>query len=152
MPSDLDQRESDFNIPNASEEVIFQPRHQFMASRKLREQDLRPQRLFFYKRITDNEIICWDEQYAALMMKSSHRFILQQLGVSDGSAYRKFIDNCGVKPGERVTKLRAREILEGAYQAELAAASGHYANPDPQNVHYDESFPLAQRSSFVPPP
>jgi len=132
--------------------VIFQPNNSLMAEPRLRERDLLPQRIFFYERSTDGQILVFTEQEADLIgMKSSHRHILKQIGCSDGRAYTKYLRECGVKVGEMIPKSRAREILKGAFNAELEAARGQFSTPQAQNVHFDGSFPLEQRNSFVPP-
>lgn len=152
MPADdLDSRDSDFNLNKSSEYVVFRPNHQLMARPQLREVDGRPQRYFFYKRVTDDRVLCFTEAEAAMQMKGSHKFILRQIGCSDGSAYHKFINTCGVKAGDRITLEKAQEILKGAMDAEIQAANGNFDDPMPNNVHFDGSFPMAQRRGFVPP-
>jgi hypothetical protein len=153
MPGDdIENRESDFAIKSDSETVIFQPNHQLMARPALRGVDMRPQWVFFYKRLTDNKILCFSEQDAAMMEKSSHRFFLQRIGASDGRTYQLSVRNCGVKPGTVIPKIQAQKILDDAFQAELKTAEGNFVAPKSQNVHYDESFPIDQRSGFIPPP
>lgn len=149
--SDLDNRESEFDLKGESEFVIFRPNHQLMSRPERREQDGKLQRIFFYQRVTDNKIFAFTEAEAARLRRSSHNVILRQLGVSDGRTYAQFINNCGLKAGEKVSKKKAEEILKGAFDAELKAATGKFANPLDQNVHFDNSFPLNQRDSFVPP-
>jgi hypothetical protein len=147
----LDDRESDFDLKSA-EFVIFMPNNQLMARPRLRGRDMQPQRVFFYKRVTDNAMLILTEQEASLLTtKSSHKHILQQVGVSDGSAYRKHIQTCGVRVGERIPRSRAEEILKAAIQAELKAAKKHKALPMDESVHFDDSFPVDLRSTFVPP-
>lgn len=148
----LDERESDFNLAKDSGTVRFQPNHQLMASPQLRQRDRRPQRIFFYERYPERSIMVWTEAEAAMMVKSSHRFMLVQIGCSNGDAYRKYVQGCGVKPGETIPKERAQEILDGAMKAEMEAARGNLDDPEEQNVHFDSSFKKqAQRDSFVPP-
>lgn len=147
----LDDRESDFNLVKDTEMVKFMPNHQLMSRPRLREKDHKPQRIFFYQRFTDRKIMCWTEQEASLMVISSHRFMYQQLGCSDGTAYRLAIQNCGIKPGTLISREKAQKILDDAMAAEIEAAKGHYDDPQSQNVHFDNSFPLDQRPTFVPP-
>lgn len=136
----LDGRESDFSLSKKSPYVIFSPNHQLMAKPRPNERNpAKRQRYFFYKRLTDDVVLCYTEAEADFMLKSTHKVILRQIGVSDGSAYSKFIRTCGIKPGEQVLRKRAQEVLDGAYKAELEAARGHYVDPDPQNVHFDDT-------------
>lgn len=152
---DLNDRQSDFDIPSMGREVqyvIFRPNDPLMARPELRQVDKRPQRVFFYKNLQTDEIMQYTEAEAARMMTSSWRPILRQIGVGDGETYRNAIRNCGVKVGERITLERAQKILKDAFDAELAAATGKYADPEPQNVHFDDSFKTeAQRRAFTPP-
>lgn len=147
----LDDRDSDFNLAKSNEMVIFQPRHPLIAKPGQREQDLKPQRMFFYKRLDTDQIVCFTEAEAAMQEKGSHRFLLRQVGVSDGSAYWQSIRSCGVKNGQRIPLAQAQKILADAFAAELESARGKYSKPLPQNVHFDSSFPLDQRNGFVPP-
>jgi hypothetical protein len=149
--SDIGARESDFDLTPESEQVVFRPNHALMARPRLREKDMLPQRIFFYTRLSDNKLMVYTEQEAALMMKSSHAPILKQIGCSDGKKYTQFIRECGVKPGEIIPKSRAQEILDGALNAEVEAAKGNFSRPQDQNVHFDDSFPIDQRATFVPP-
>lgn len=142
-PAPLDaigDRDSDFNLVTDTSEVIFQPSHPLMARPELREVDQRRQRIFFYKRLTDDKILTFTEAEAGRMMQSTHAPILRQLGVSDGTTYMNYLHTCGVKAGQRVSGVRAREILQAAWDAEMAAAMGHYADPMPNNVHFDASI------------
>lgn len=152
-PGDIGDRESDFDLKKSSGYVIFQPVHQLMGKPDPRQQDLKPQRIFFYKRLTDDKILTFTEAEIARIVysnpPSSHAFILRQIGVSDGSTYAKFIQNCGVKTGERVTLEKAQEILDGALEAEIAAATGNFAQPDPQNVFYDDSIRRHQNAKGI---
>ena len=156
--ADLESRRGpeDFLIKPDTETVVFQPRHHMMAKTERRQQDNKPQRYFYYKRMTDDAILCFPEKEAALIANrkpdaSSHGNILRQIGVSDGSAYQNYLMNCGVKPGQIIPKKLALEILRGAHDADLKAAEGHYAEPMAQNIHFDASFPMNQRAGFVPP-
>lgn len=151
MDNNLDGRESEFEIAKESDMVTFVASHPMMAKTQLRQQDLQPQRYFFYKRITDNEILVFTEAEAANMEKSSHGKIIQQIGCSDGTTYQKFIKDSGLRNGQRIPKKQAQEILKGALDAEMKAATGNFAKPIDQNVMFDNSFPLSQRSSFRPP-
>lgn len=152
MAIELDERASDFELKKRTEFVIFQPNHGLMGRPRLREQDLQPQRIFFYERLNEpGRIFPLTEQEAAMMLKSSHAPILKQIGCSDGKTYSEFINNCGVQSGERIPLEQAQKILKDAWDAELEAARGHFANPFPQNVHFDGSFPVEQRPSFIPP-
>lgn len=149
---DLSERESDFNLVSDTRFVVFKPNDPLMAQPEMREIDRRPQRVFFYKNLQTDQIMQYTEAEAARMMTSSWAVILRQIGVSDGSAYRNSIRGCGVKVGERIPLERAQKILRDAYDAELTAATGHYADPEPQNVHFDNSFKTeAQRRAFQPP-
>lgn len=149
---DLDERESDFRLNKDTRFVIFRPNDPLMAKPELRQIDRQPQRIFFYKNLQTDEIFQYTEAEAARMMTSSWAVILRQIGVSDGTAYRNSIKNCGVKVGERIPLERAQQILRDAFNAELEAAKGHYAEPEPQNVHFDNSFKTeAQRRAFTPP-
>lgn len=152
---DLNDRESDFDIPTAGRpvtHVVFRPNDPLMGRPELRQVDKRPQRVFFYKNLQTDEILQYTEAEAARMMTSSWAPILRQLGVGTGEVYRKFIRECGVKVGERIPIERAQQILRDAFNAELEAAKGNYADPDPQNVHFDDSFKTeAQRRAFTPP-
>lgn len=138
--SRLDDRESDFQITKETRYVVFQPNHNLMGKPDLREQDRRPQRMFFYRRLTDDKTLCFTEAEAALMMQGSHAPILRQIGVSDGTTYWKYLRNCGVKSGERITVEKSQEILNAAQAAELEVARGHYDRPMPQNVHFDDTI------------
>lgn len=158
MPNEdinLDDRESDFNLNKATENVVFRPNHQLMAKTKLRERDLMPQLIYFYqdtRYIPEIKINVYNEGDAAFMEKSSHRFFLHPLGCSDGKTYTKTIRGCGVKSGEIIPRERANQILKDAFDAELKAAKKHgYNKPQDQNVKFDNSFPVDQRASFVPP-
>lgn len=151
MPGDIESRDSDFTLKGESNSVRFQPNHALMARPKPRERDLQPQRYFFYHRMTDDQMLCFTEAEAAMMMKSTHKFMLRYLGCSNGQAYAKSIRECGVKPGEVILKTKAQEILNAAFAAELEAAKGHYDQPEAQNVHFDAGFKMEQRNSFVPP-
>ena len=150
----LDDRESDFKLAQKSEYVIFQPFNQLMAKPNRREQDLMPQWIYFFKHYGYEEpkIVYYDEQQAALMLKSSHKQFLRGIGCSDGSTYLKYIRNCGVKPGQRILLSQAQEILDKALAAELEVAKQNgFKRPEDQNVHFDRSYPLKMRDSFVPP-
>lgn len=137
----LDGRESDFDLVKDTRMVTFRPQFgaELMGKPKLREQDQKPQRFFFYKRLTDDKEFCYTEAEAALMMQSNHAMILRQLGCSDGTAYWKYIRTCGLKDGQRVPIEKAKEVLRGAYAAERAAAMGNYAEPMAQNIHFDST-------------
>lgn len=155
MPGDdLNDRESDF-ILKTSEFVAFQPNHALMARPKLKEFDMTPQRVFFLKRMDNDDpetnINVYTEQEAAMLLKSSHRFMLRIVGCSDGSTYAQFIRSKGYKAGQRIPKQEAEQVLRDAWSAELEAARGNIAQPEDQNVHFDNSFPLNQRKGFVPP-
>lgn len=92
------------------------------------------------------------EQEAAMQMKGSHRHILEQIGCSDMSAYKKVIAECGLKPDEVVPKEKAQEILNKAMEAEIQAATGHFDTPMDNSVHYiDDSIPQAMRSTLSLP-
>lgn len=56
-----------------------------------------------------------------------------------------------VRPGMLIPINEARRILQEAFDAELAAARGNLERPRYQNVHFDASFPVEQRSGFIPP-
>lgn len=130
----------DFYVASNTEMVTFIPNHMLQARPKHSESNPgRMQQFFFYKRLTDEKILCFTEGEADFMMKSSHRVILRQLGVSDGSAYSKYIKECGMRSGQRIPRKKAQEILDGAFNAELEAAKGHYREPDPQNIHFDDT-------------
>ena len=137
--SNIDERESDYDIAKNVQFVSFQPNHSLMGKPDLREQDQKPQRLFFYKRLTDDKILIFTEAEASFMMESSHRPILRQIGVSDGRAYWNYLRNCGVRVGERILVTKAQEILNAAMDAEMEAARGNYDDPMPQNVHFDST-------------
>lgn len=150
----LDDRDSDFELAKPSENVVFQPNHQLMAKTKLRERDLKPQLIYFYRNVGYDpaKIVYYDEGEAAFMEKSSWKFMLKPIGCSDGRAYKEAIRNCGIKPGAMVPRSRAMEVLAQALEAEIASAKKNgYIPPQDQNVHFDNSFPLEQRPSFVPP-
>lgn len=152
----LDERDSDFNLKQNIENVVFLPNHPLMAKTRLREQDQAPQRIFFYLKMNEDKIVYYTEQEAHLMEKSSFRFLLRQVGVSDGSGYRKVILNCGVRTKSLIPREKAQEILNEALQAEIKLAKTNfkktgYTKPMPQNIHFDNSFPLEQRAGFVPP-
>jgi hypothetical protein len=137
---DLDDRDSDFNLAKDTGMVRFVPRHQLMAKTPRRQQDLRPQKFFWYKRLTDDQILYFTEGEAAMMMKSSHAPVLRALGVSDGSAYNHFLATCGVKSGQVIPKAQARKIISDALDAELASAQGHYEQPASQTGIIDDSI------------
>lgn len=146
----LDERNTDFEpLKRNVEYVLFQPNHQLMGKLELREQDQKRQRLFFYKRLTDDQILCYTEAEAARMMESSHAPVLRQIGVSDGSAYWSYLKNCGVKPGQRITVQRAQELLTAAQNAEMEAARGHYDDPMSQNVHFDATIRKHKNSRAI---
>ena len=105
----------------------------------------RPQKTFFYQRNNGDVFACYEAE-AALYGKFH-----KQLGVSNGQAYFDFIKNSGIKKGQRISVEKAQEILNGAFQAELAVAAGKFQRPKEHNVHFDNSFPEEQRASFVPP-
>ena len=149
---DIGDRESDFTLKKSSKFVTFQPRHELMAKTKLREVDRKPELIFFYRRMTDDKLLYFSEGEAALMEKSSHRFMLRRLGCGDGAAYAAHIKNSGVKAGERIPIEKAQEILNGALEAELEVAKLNIRVPKAQNVHFDRSFPLEERPLFRPPP
>lgn len=133
-----------------SEMVVFRPELSYQTA-MYRERDGQPQRVFFYERLTDNKILQFMEQEAALQMKGSQKLILKQIGCSDGQTYKNFIKNCGLKAGEMVPRSKMREILQGAYNAELEAARGNYAIPMDNNIHFpDNSFPIESRRDFQP--
>lgn len=137
----LDERENDFKLNNDTRYVTFQPYNQLMkAGQDPREIDMRPQRVFFYRRLTDDVELMFTEAEAARMMESTHAPILRQLGVSDGSTYANYLKNCGVKVGERIPQERAQKILNDAWAAEKAAALGHYAEPMSNSVHFDSTI------------
>jgi len=146
----LDDRESDFEFKNA-EMVIFQPNNSLMAKDRLNERDLTPQKTFFFYHLKRKKKITYTEAEASLMMKSNHAQFLEQLGCSDGSTYRKYIQNCGVKPGDRIPREKAEEILRKAREAEFEAAKGNFQVPKDNSVHFDPSFPVEQRAGFTPP-
>jgi hypothetical protein len=148
MTDNLGERESDFDISSQGERAIFKPNHALMARPRRREQDGHPQRIFFYRRFTDNQVLILTEQEAAMMEKSSHRGIIQQIGCSDGGAYRKVIEDSGLKVGQVISRKEASDILRRAENAEMESAKGHYARPLPQNQHFDESIPYDKRSGI----
>lgn len=130
----------DFQLISTAENVIFSPNHVLMAKPQRNERDPRKlQRFFFYKRLTDDKLLCYTEAEADFMQKSSHKVILRLLGVSDGSAYAKSIRECGVKVGQVIPVKRAQDILNNAWAAELESAKGHFDDPDPQNIHFDDT-------------
>lgn len=156
----LDDRESDFKLIRGQnpdepvENVIFRPNHQWMAKPKLRERDMQPMQIYFYRNINFDPpvTVVYDEQEAAFMEKSSWKHILRPIGRSNGSAYTKVIRECGVKPGSIIPREQAIKILKDAFEAEVAQAKKNgYVPPQDQNVHFDKSFPLEQRPSYVPP-
>jgi len=156
----LADRDSDFKLvgsenPDAPiENVVFRPNHQLMARPRLREKDLQPQQIYFYWNYGSEprRLEMWTEQEAAFMEKSSWAKLIRPIGCSNGQAYTKVIRDCGVKPGSVISKTKATEILNKALEAEIEAAKQHgYIRPQDQNIHFDPSFPVEQRSSFVPP-
>lgn len=159
MPDlNLDDRESDFKINGSGDEppenVIFKPNHQLMARARLREMDMKPQQIYFYRNIGYEPpiTVIYSEQDAAFMEKSSWKHMLRPIGYSDGSTYNHFIRNCGVKPGAIIPREQAVKILNDALEAEIAVAKKNgYIPPQDQNIHFDKSFPLNQRPTFVPP-
>lgn len=151
--TNLDDRESDFNIAQSSEKVVFRPNHAFWRTRP-RERDLKPQLIYFYRNIGYEPpvVVIYNEQEAAFMEKSSWRYMLKPIGCSDGAAYQKVIRNCGIKPGAVIPREQATDILNDALAAEIAVAKQNgYTSPQDQNVHFDNSFPVDQRPTFVPP-
>jgi hypothetical protein len=139
-PLEARRTAEDFQLIPSADNVIFSPNHVLMAKPQRNERDPRKlQRFFFYKRLTDDKVFCWTEAEADLMLKSSHKVILRLIGVSNGTAYSKSIQNCGVKIGQVIPVKRAQEILNAAYEAELESARGNFDDPDPQNVHFDDT-------------
>lgn len=154
MFNDLEERESDFDLKGGSDMVRFQPTHGLMARPRLREQDLQPQRIFFMRDMRkdgEDNITAFTEAEAANILKSSHGPFYRQVGCSDGKAYDAFLRSKKIKAGSMIPKSQAEEILRGAWAAELEVARGHFSTPQDQNVHFDNSFPIDQRKSFVPP-
>jgi hypothetical protein len=149
--NEIGERESDFTLKGDSDMVAFAPNHALMARPGRREIDMKPQRIFFYKRLDTDETFAWTEAEAALMLKSNVKVLLRQIGCSNGAAYSNAIRSAGLKPGQIVKKSEAVKILKKAWDAELEAARGHYDDPKDNNVHFDDSFPIQQRGSFVPP-
>lgn len=147
----ITDRASDFTLKEDSGYVIFQPNHPLMAKRELRQQDLKPQRIFFYVRLDhpNEQPQVYTEKEAAMLEKSSVRPVLRMWGCSDGSAYQKSLQNCGVKTGERITKERMKQILDDAMNAEIESAKGHYDQPLDQNIQYGGNFPVDKRSLFL---
>lgn len=142
-PDDLDGRQSDFDLTKSNSMVSFQPNHQLMAKVERNERDPRKlQRFFWYKRVTDDRIICYTEREAALWRSrgSSVRNILRLIGWSDGRAYSHVIRNCGVRVGQVIRFEQAQKILQDAHDAELKSAEGNIDEPDPQNIHFDDSI------------
>lgn len=107
---------------------------------------LEPARKTFFYEKPDGEVFACYEHEAALFGKF-HKL----LGVSDGKTYRDYVRNSGVKRGEMISIEKAREILKGAFEAEFQAAKGKFERPVLDNVHFDSSFPVEQRSTFIPP-
>jgi len=149
--SDLDDRENDFNLKDGDEFVIFRPNHGLMAKDRLNEKDLTPQKTFFYRHLLKNKTYIWTEQEASLMMKSNQAPYFKQIGCSDGSTYKQYIKNCGIKIGEKVSRQQAEKILKEARTAEEEVAKGNLQRPQDQSVHFGKSYPVEMRSSFVPP-
>lgn len=139
-PLEARRTAEDFQLIPTAENVIFSPNHILMAKQQRNERDPRKlQRFFFYKRLTDDKLLCYTEAEADFMQKSSHKVILRLLGVSDGSAYAKSIRECGVRIGQVIPVKKAQDILNSAWAAELEAAKGHFDEPDPQNIHFDDT-------------
>lgn len=145
---DLSNRDSDFEL-KSGDMVRFEPRNPLMAKRGVIESSLRPQMVFFYKRIDTEEILTLTEQEASLMLQSSHRILLRQIGCSNGTTYQKYLDNCGLKRGDLIPKERAEQICKEAWNAEFEAAKGHYMNPEPNNKHFDGGIPVHKRANLI---
>ncbi len=109
-----------------------------------------PKKTFFYER-QNGEIIACNNDEAANLMRSSHKHLIKQVGVSDGTAYSNFLRNSGVKMNQIIPIAQAKELLDGAFKAELEAARGHFERPYYNPVTFDASFPVEQRASFSPP-
>jgi hypothetical protein len=124
----------------------------------------KPQKVFFYERIIDEgendgtansvkpQIVSLTEEEAALAIKrDSFRQNHRQIGTSDGKAYNQFILDSMPDRNALIPIERAKEILRGAFEAEINVARGHKQEPKYQNIFFDPSFPIEQRSSFSPP-
>lgn len=114
----------------------------------------RPKKTFFYQRIQHQnfsgyiddpehnapEIIAVSEDEAAGLKPDKWR----QIGVSDGQAYVKSLTESGVKKGDRISTVKAREILKAAFDAELAVARGNYQRPVLKSYHFMGASPGTQ--------
>jgi hypothetical protein len=114
----------------------------------------RPQKTFFYQRIKhqnfsgyidepeDNQtnIIAVTENEAAGLKEDKWR----QVGVGNGMAYVRTLQESGVKKGERVTVEKARQIMKDAFNAELEASRGHFQRPILQTYHFMGASPGTQ--------
>lgn len=154
MPRELDESDSDFKFKD-TEHVKFQPNHALMSRMTPHEQTGKPQKIFFLRNIDlpdGQNVIAFPEKEAAMLLnRSSYKHVYRIFGCSDGSAYRKYIMESGLKPGQIVDKEKAEQILREAMLAEMEAAKGHMEMPIEGNVHFDQSFPMEQRQGFVPP-
>lgn len=122
------------------EEYVLPPSTGFVKLAKMN----RPEWMWFYQR-PDGSVISLTEKEAYWVGK--HFFLL---GCSDGKTYVKYI-NEHVKKEEIISKEDAGRIMQEAFDAELAVAKGKYKRPTFNPVHFDDSFPIEQRGTFVPP-
>lgn len=110
----------------------------------------KPQTTFFYRRLKDNfasqsskdidEITgrqennifsCYEQQAAKLDPRK-----FEQIGVSDGTTYVHFIKESGIRAGQLYPITKIREVLNGAFNAELEKAWGNFRRPVYHEGHF----------------
>lgn len=74
---------------------------------------------------------CYEEEAARL---DPHKF--EQIGVSDGKTYVRYIIKGGYKVGRQYPVEEVRRVLREAWRAELEAARGNFERPVAHNFHF----------------
>lgn len=83
----------------------------------------KPHKTFFYQR-KDGSIFACSEKEASQMDK-----FYEQVGVSDGVAYVEVLASAGFTKGQEVSDEVIKDILQRAFDAELASARGNKEKP-----------------------
>lgn len=102
-----------------------------------------PQKTWFYQK-PDGEIFACKEQEATWSGKK-----FKMIGVGDGKVYADYLKKCGVSIGQVITAKRSKEILDGAFKAELEAARGHLERPRASEILWGDSKAAADAGAIA---
>ena len=102
-----------------------------------------PQKTWFYQK-PNGEIFACQEQEATWSGKK-----FKMIGVSDGNAYVNYLRNCGVATGQVIPVEKSKEIMVGAFNAELEVAKGHFERPKSSEILWGDSKAAADGGTIM---